>query len=213
MRASDNGGVIRAAIISALGCATVAGVLPAAAGAASTPVVRLVLAESDQSVRINGVRAGLGGEAVANQAGRVRAALGPRDGCRVVEPPDGSPFSASRWRSTGVLLRTEPLSGEPDCDAPTESVMSIVISSPAGRVVTERGVVRVGARLPPRLRAAAGRVRTFGARSVVTWPLTEPCTGRFIPGSTALLVRVQRDRVASASIYTGVREVVTCDGS
>ncbi len=204
---------MRPMIVSALVSLVAAGApVPAAAAALPAPVVRLVLAEHGQSVRINGVRAGLGGEAVAGQAGRVRAALGPRNDCRVAGPPGGDRFSASRWRASGVLLRTEPLSGDPDCDSATESVMSIAIDDAAGRVVTERGVVRVGGRLPARLRAVAARASVLGPRSVIAWPLTEPCTGSFIPGSTALLVRTLRGRVTSATVYTGIREVVTCDG-
>jgi hypothetical protein len=208
----DNGLVMRMVTSLALALA-VSGGLAGASAAAPAPVVRLMLAEHGQSVRINGVRAGLGGEASAGQAGRIRASLGPRDDCRVVRRLDRDAVSVSRWRAARLLVRSIPLSGEPDCDAPTESVTSIVLSGPAGRVVTERGTVRVGGRVPARLRAVAARVSAFGPRSVIAWPLTEPCTGLLTPGSTALLVRTLRGTIVSTTVYTGILEVVTCAGS
>lgn len=186
-----------------LAATTLAAAGPAAAGLPA-PVVRLTLAEHHQEVRINGVLAGRGGEALAGRSGRVRRALGPRDSCH--EAPDAT---LSVWRATRVTLRTEAVS-VPDCRSAGDAVVRIALAGSAGRVVTERGTIRAGRPLPASLRATAERTTVSGSRTVRAWPRTDPCTGLIDPGSTALLVRTLHGAVVSAAVYTGITDVITC---
>lgn len=180
--------------------------VPSAAAAVTAPVVRQTLGEHHQAVRVNGLLVGRLGEAMVDGAGRVVRTLGPPDDCR-----GAVDATVRRWRSLRIGVLTEPLFGAPGCTATGDPVLRIVIAGPAARIVTEHGAIRVGRPLPAALRASAPRRGRADGRTVRSWPLTDPCTGRFRPGSTALRVRTFHGVVESATAWTGITDVITCE--